>query len=129
METITDLITPAALLFSVCVFLVVLMMRRGVLALAPVFSEKKVWRDFLLPISPIVFGALAALLIQDYPYPDIVRSDATRVMFGMGAGLVAAHAYKTIKGSCEEWIKALGKSIKDRFKKDDGPPPDLPSID
>lgn len=52
------------------------------------------WRDFILPIFPIVFGGGAGGLIHKYPFPEHLHSISGRIIFGVVAGLFSSQVYR-----------------------------------
>lgn len=60
-------------------------------------SSSKVWKELLLPIGPVVGGALFGLIATKYPYPTGISSISARVMFGLVAGLLSGLVYRIIK--------------------------------
>ena len=57
----------------------------------------KLWNELLLPIAPVVFGVVGALLFKTYPYPDGLTTEGDRVIFGLVAGLLSTLFYRVIK--------------------------------
>lgn len=56
------------------------------------------WREFLLPIAPVVNGAIIGLLVKSSLYPTVVDGTASRVFFGLVAGLLSGLVYRVIWG-------------------------------
>lgn len=56
------------------------------------------WREAILPTSPLVVGGLIGLYIIQYPYPQIFnKSMWGRIFVGIIAGLFSAYCYPRIK--------------------------------
>ena len=49
-------------------------------------ENSKLWRELILPISPIIFGQIAGMLADEYPYPEGFNSVSGRIVFGLVAG-------------------------------------------
>lgn len=71
--------------------------------IAPVFPDKYepwwmwAWREVVLPVSPMVFGAILALLVSDYPYPaPFDQSTSARIFIGVIAGLASGFLYPRV---------------------------------
>lgn len=64
----------------------------------PVNKTSKIWTELLLPIGPVISGAVLGFLFKEYPYPEGISSDSARMFFGLVAGLFSGLAYKIVKG-------------------------------
>lgn len=84
-------------------------------------KESKVWNDLILPILPIGLGAFAAWWITSFPYPNGLTSTWSRVIWGLGAGLLSGLMYRVLKALL---FQKAGISLPDN----DGPltPPPQP---
>lgn len=60
-------------------------------------KDSKIWTDLLLPVLPIVIGALAGLLFKKFPYPDGLTTTSSRIIFGLVAGLLSTLVYRVAK--------------------------------
>ncbi len=56
-----------------------------------------IWNDLVLPVAPIILGALIGLIATKYPYPSGVSVVSGRVAFGLAAGLISSLLYRLIK--------------------------------
>jgi hypothetical protein len=88
--------------FCLVIFGVVWVFRTGLELLFPKLVAEgtklnKVWREFILPLVPIVFGGLAGGLFSSYPYPELFTSTVSHVFFGMFGGLVSGLVYRLTK--------------------------------
>jgi hypothetical protein len=55
------------------------------------------WREAILPISPLVVGALIAYFVKDYPYPaPFDQSNSARLFIGVIAGLSSGFLYPRV---------------------------------
>lgn len=126
---IVNLLTLPLLVFSFCIALIVLILRRiveGVIKKIPVtFSPHMmkhivfVWREWVIRGLPIILGGLFALLLKDYPFPEaFTTSDSARTAIGLVAGLFSSTVYGFLKvhisnylpDSIKEKLNSLGKS-------------------
>lgn len=63
----------------------------------PASKHSMIWRSLILPIAPVVSGALAGYLAKGYPYPDgLASSEYGRISFGLVAGLLSGLVYRVI---------------------------------
>jgi hypothetical protein len=94
-----------ALLFSMAVYVGCRSIRLGFELVLPVLKEAtkaaNIWRLFILPTMPVVFGGLVGGLIDTYPYPAGLVSRPTHVMYGMVCGFAAGWAYRILKAVVE----------------------------
>lgn len=86
-----------SLLFSAGIFFLTLFLRKMVEAFEPRLAWSSLWRDKLLPVLPIVLGALAGGLTRNYPYPPGIVAAVPRIFFGIGMGGVSSWLYKIVK--------------------------------
>jgi hypothetical protein len=61
-------------------------------------KNSKLWNEVLLPILPVVLGAMAAVNFRSFPYPDGLVTRGDRIIFGLVAGLLSTLLYRVIKG-------------------------------
>lgn len=98
------------LIFGVGVVAVVFVLRKigeyGLANWKPLMKESKLWNDLLMPILPIIVGALGALAIRSYPYPNNLTSGGSRFVFGLGAGLLSTVLYRLITALISQRISA-----------------------
>lgn len=63
----------------------------------PGSKNSLIWRALLLPIAPVVNGALAGFLAKNYPYPEgLGASTYGRISFGLVAGLFSGLVYRVV---------------------------------
>jgi hypothetical protein len=63
----------------------------------PGTCNSRIWRELILPITPVLFGGLAAYLAKQYPYPaGLVNSSYGRISFGLVAGLLSGLVYRVV---------------------------------
>jgi len=62
-------------------------------------KENRFWKELILPISPVVMGAISGVLAKMYPFPEGISSPSARLAFGMVAGLLSGLVYRIIKGT------------------------------
>lgn len=99
-KTFSDLFTWPVLFFCVGLYLITEIFRRvGNRLLAK--SEKGLWwwREVVLVVLPALIGALFALGMTRYPYPQGVNSDGVRFFFGL------------VCGGCNSLVVRVAKSI------------------
>lgn len=74
-------------------------------------SSSKLWRELLLPIGPVVGGALVGLVAAKYPYPEGINSVSGRVIFGLVAGLLSGLVYRVIAGMLKKTTEAASNAL------------------
>lgn len=74
-------------------------------------KESKLWQDLILPILPVVLGAVAGFLFTTYPYPDGLTTSGSRVIFGLVAGLLSTLFYRLIKSLLMQKITSAIQSV------------------
>lgn len=83
------------------------------------------WRDLVLPIFPIVSGALMGAFIHKYPFPEHLHSTGGRAIFGLVAGLLSSQIYRIMTSVLKNKFGVgaddgadQAKSVGDTIKKD-----------
>jgi len=71
----------------------------------------KLWRELLLPIGPVVGGALVGLVSSNYPYPEGISAASGRVIFGLVAGFLSGLVYRVIAGMLKKSIQSATGAI------------------
>jgi len=74
-------------------------------------KASKLWRELLLPIGPVVGGALAGLVAVKYPYPEGISSVSGRVVFGLVAGLLSGLVYRVLSGMLKKTTETASNVI------------------
>ncbi len=64
----------------------------------PLDKKSKIWTELLLPVGPVVTGAILAFIFKEYPYPEGITSESARTFFGLAAGLFSGLFYRIING-------------------------------
>jgi uncharacterized membrane protein YedE/YeeE len=59
--------------------------------------KSKLWNEVLLPILPVIIGALGAVHFKSFPYPDSLVTRGDRIIFGLVAGLLSTLLYRVVK--------------------------------
>lgn len=73
----------------------------------------RVWKELILPIFPVIVGALVSGFATSYPYPDGFDSTSGRTMFGLVAGLLSGLLYRVIKSLLSSKITITASPIDD----------------
>jgi|ERR1035437_4665747 hypothetical protein len=74
-------------------------------------KESKLWNKVILPILPIVAGALLALIAKKYPYPEDLPSISGRVAFGLVAGMSATIIYQVFNATLANKIAPIMSTV------------------
>jgi len=60
-------------------------------------KESKLWSDLILPILPVLLGAVIADKFKHFPFPDGLSTFGSgRIVFGLVAGLLSTLVYRVI---------------------------------
>lgn len=81
-------------------------------------KASKLWRELLLPVGPVVGGALLSLIATKYPYPEGINSVSSRVIFGLVAGLLSGLVYRVITGMLKKNIGSATDTLGGDVSKD-----------
>lgn len=73
----------------------------------PMNKTSKIWTELLLPVGPVITGALLGFMFSQYPYPEGISSASARTFFGLVAGLFSGLAYKIIKGMLNKKVEEI----------------------
>jgi hypothetical protein len=60
-------------------------------------DKNKLWNKVMLPILPVIIGAIWATHLRAFPYPDNMVSRPDRLIFGLVAGLLSGLIYRVVK--------------------------------
>jgi hypothetical protein len=77
----------------------------------PGTRASKLWRELLLPIGPVVGGALVGLVAAKYPYPEGINSISGRVIFGLVAGLLSGLVYRVLTGMLKKTTESAAANV------------------
>lgn len=72
-------------------------------------KENHLWSNLILPILPVFFGTIGALIAKQYPYPLEISSISGRLAFGLCAGLLAGFVWRWVKAAIGDKIALLTK--------------------
>lgn len=96
------------LLFSLGMFAITWIIRTIIEYLKPTIVGAKMWEKLALPLMPILFGAIIALIARQYPFPDgLAVSVVGRLLFGVVSGLFSGTLYQVIKGLLKDKIQSF----------------------
>jgi hypothetical protein len=104
----------AAFVFAMCVNILSGLLRKLIELIHPHLKNEdlvrtRLWRELILPTIPVLLGALLALCLVSFPYPEVFTvSVAMRVVYGLLAGFFSTWAYRIIKTLVQrKWNVAL----------------------
>ena len=97
MDLLSQLFGWQFMLFCLGIASITFVVRSLVEHLVSNFKDAKIWKELVLPIFPVIAGALIGWLAVQYPYPDGFESTSGRLMFGLVAGLLSGLLYRVIK--------------------------------
>lgn len=123
-NVLTQFFSIETVVFCIGIYMLVLGFRKAIESaapyIAPIFPDKfepwwiEFWREWLLPNAPIIFGALIAVFVVDYPYPEVfAKSWPGRFFFGLVAGGASGNTYRF----ANYYIKKLVPKKTDELKK------------
>ena len=112
MEILTELLSLSNILLCLAIVALVWAFRKG-LELLFVTKFKKdltkslVWNDFLMPLFPLVIGALL-MLVPNLPVPETFTVGVgSKMILGVGLGLLSGLVYRLTKKNI---LDKMGKS-------------------
>jgi hypothetical protein len=117
-----SLFSIQTIVFAVVIYLQVLIFRKlietAASKVAYIFPDKwepfwvELWREWILPAIPVIFGGLTSYLVVQYPYPEVfASSDAGRIFFGLVAGLAAAYVYPRVLFYYRKFLPAAVENV------------------
>lgn len=80
-------------------------------------KTSNLWNNLIMPITPIVLGVVAALLLKSFPYPGFapdahgVFARGDRIIFGLVTGLMSTVMYRSIKALFYQKIVGFAQSF------------------
>jgi xanthosine utilization system XapX-like protein len=113
MDLLSQLFGWQFMLFCLGIASITFVVRSTVEHLLSNAKEIKVWKELILPIFPVVVGAIFSLLATSYPYPEGFDSASGRTMFGLVAGLLSGLLYRVIKSLLASKITITTDSLQD----------------
>lgn len=121
-ETLEQFLTMPMIVYCLVIWCLVWAQRKGIEMAFPKLKNAKVWRELLVPVAPLGVGALLAIPLSMYPFPESFANHWTgRAAVGLVCGLGSGVVYRLAK----KWIldKLPLKSNKDSDTSDSGAPP------
>jgi hypothetical protein len=70
-------------------------------------KENRLWTGLVLPILPVVLGAVGGFLAKQYPFPAGLSNPSARIAFGLVAGMLSGLVYQVIKGTLASKLVGL----------------------
>lgn len=102
------------LLFSLGIFSLVWVIRTVVEYYIDGVEHNKLWEKLIIPLMPVLIGALVALIAKKYPYPDGLTTVSARLMVGSVAGMLSGLVYQVItaflKGKAIVYLNPVGQA-------------------
>lgn len=97
-DIFTNFASPGMLLFSLIIWILVLIQRKVVESVVPKFKESHYWNELFLPLGPIGTGIILAGLLKTYPFPTVWGTGlAVRLGEGAICGLASGYVYRIVK--------------------------------
>jgi uncharacterized membrane protein len=97
MDLLSQLFSWQFMLFCLGIAAITFVVRSTVEHTYVILAQKKIWKELILPIFPVITGALIGAAATSYPYPEGFDSTSGRTMFGLVAGLLSGLLYRVIK--------------------------------
>ena len=120
------LLTWQTMLFSLGVFAFSHSIRRALEKLFPTLSPKTpltkaqiAWEEVFLPAVPVLVGVTMALVITSYPYPSLLHSAGSRVVYGTVMGFFCSWTFRLVKAIL---VKKFNINLPDPTAPSDRPP-------
>ncbi len=100
------------MLLCLGIFLVTYGLRTVTETARPDVVSNKWWRDVFLPFTPIVFGAVLAILAKTFPWPMPVADNMwAKVIYGAVCGMASGWVYARFKAVMDLWIKSSSTAV------------------
>lgn len=112
MDVLAQLLSVSNIVLCLAIVALVWVQRKGAEVLARRAFKKELknstlWTEFVMPIGPLLTGALITL-VPSLPVPEMFNGGVTvRMVFGIGIGLVSGLVYRLVKKNV---LDKLGKS-------------------
>jgi hypothetical protein len=120
METIQSLLSWQFILFGLCVFAVVFILRTIMEYLLNNFKiiakESKLWNEVILPIAPPIIGVIMSMFGKSLPYPENLTTSDGKIEFGLVAGLLSGLIYRVVKSFIVSKITPANKEVETEEK-------------
>lgn len=65
----------------------------------------KFWRSVVLPSAPVIIGLIITLFATEYPYPEMLTSKSSQLIFGLVGGGFSTLAYKAVRAFFKKFIR------------------------
>lgn len=78
----------------------------------PDLVKSKLWTEVFVPAGPLGTGMIMALILEEYPYPEMFGSGDARLIFGLGCGLLSGFVWRVVKKNFGEYLKNLVSKVK-----------------
>lgn len=107
---IASLLSWQFILFSLGIFVAVWVVRTVVEYIFSNADGNKLWEKLILPLMPVVTGAVVGYFAKGYAYPDGLSSVSGRLFFGSVAGMFSSLMYQVVKGLLKDKIQGFVSS-------------------
>ena len=97
-------------IFGLAIYAIVFVVRTLVEYKLPA-KYLKWWQDVFLPIFPIIIGTVGAYFITAFPYPDGLTTTISRVIFGLGVGLLSTTLYRVVFALMSQKLTAVAEAV------------------
>ncbi|CAB4196487.1 hypothetical protein UFOVP1290_7 [uncultured Caudovirales phage] len=120
METLQALLSWQFILFGLCVFAVVFILRtimEYMLRNFKVVAKKsRLWNELMLPIAPPIIGVVMSMFGKSLPYPENLTTFGGKIEFGLVAGLLSGLIYRVVKSFIASKITPPNKDVETQDK-------------
>ena len=120
METIQALLSWQFILFGLCVFAVVFILRtimEYLLKNVKIIAKKsKLWNEVILPIAPPIIGVIMSMFGKSLPYPENLTTSGGKIEFGLVAGLLSGLMYRVVKSFIASKVTPANKEVETEEK-------------
>lgn len=106
-NALDTLLSSQFLLFCLGMFALTWLIRVFVEYFFPKSVGSKLWEKLLLPVMPLIFGAVIAIFAKQYPYPNNLVSFSGRIIFGSVSGMFSGLVYQVIKGVLKDKVQSM----------------------
>lgn len=100
MDLILQFLNIQFILFALGIAMVIFVIRTTIEYIAADLHKEMalIWTNLILPILPIILGAIFSYFIKDFSVPDGLTSSGGRILFGAVAGGLSTVMFQVIKG-------------------------------
>ena len=101
-----DILTWQTGVFTLAIFVFSFLLRRTAEVIFPTLRQdtplstaQRVWEELLLPSIPVFVGIAFGIAVKSWPYPAVLVSRGSHVIYGAVCGFFSSYAYRVVKAT------------------------------